>query len=141
MKRFLLSTMIVAAAASLAACSTTGPDNDKDAAESTPRPTITSTPAPGYTPPTGACEDGTATITADVEEIALPDGCESVRIVSNASTITLGPVEHLQIEGNDNAVTVASADEIAVFGDRNGITHGGDPEVEDTGDDNTVAAK
>lgn len=141
MKRLLLTTMIAAAAVSLTGCTSGAPEPHEKVAESTPKATITSTPVPGYTPPTGTCDDGTATIIADVEEIALPDGCANVRIVSSASTITLGPVEHLQIEGNDNSVTVASVDEIAVFGDRNDIGHGGEPTVDDEGAENTIAAK
>lgn len=139
MRKIITTTLIAAAAiAGLTAC-TSGSSTTSETP--TPRPTITSGPAvDGYTPPTGQCEDGVATITADLETIALPEGCETVNVLTNASTITLGPVTNLQIEGDDNAVTVASVDKITVFGTGNDLKHGGDAEkVDDQGKHNTIA--
>lgn len=142
MKRILTTAgAALFAVITLSACSADDATKTARTNEPTPRQTITSTPVPGYVQPTGLCEDGSATIVADIEEIALPEGCDEVRIVSDASTITLGPVKHLQVEGNDNAVTVASAEDIAVFGDRNSIEHGGEPKIDDKGDDTQLKAR
>lgn len=134
-KLIVVASMAVIAASTLAGCSAAQVDAT---GTPTPRPTVTSTPNPDYTAPTGACVDGVATITADVTDIALPEGCATVNVLTNGSTIELGPVETLQIEGNDNTVTAASASSITVFGTGNALTHGGDPKVTDEGERNTV---
>jgi len=134
-KLIVVAGLAVVAASTLAGCSAAQVDAG---GTPTPRPTVTSTPDPDYTAPTGACVDGVATITADVTDITLPEGCPTVNVLTNGSSIELGPVETLQIEGNDNTVTTASAATITVFGNGNALTHGGDPKVTDEGERNTL---
>lgn len=112
-----------------------------DDVESTPRPTTTQTPDAAYEAPTGECQDGEATITKDLETIDLPDGCDIVNVLTNASTITLGPVKQLNIEGENNTVTVESATKIGIYGEDNTVTHGGDAKVIDNGDTNKVTKR
>ncbi len=131
----------------LAGCTTaaTTPNPTSPASTSTqsptPGPTITSTPDADYKAPSGTCENGEATIIQDVSDIALPEGCDIVNVLTNGSTVDLGPVKQLNIEGKDNTITVDKAENIGIFGTGNDITHGGEATIDDQGSGNKTTQK
>lgn len=122
MKKSFLPLTGIALLAALTGCTTASDD-----AKPTTSPEASASGESADAPVTGECVDGQALITAaDVVDgaAALPDGCETVFVLTENATIDLGPTTKLVFEGTGNTVT-----------------HDGDaPEVVG-GDGNTVTAK
>lgn len=124
MKKSALPLTGIALLAALTGC-TTASDDAKPT--TTPEASAEASAESADAPVTGDCVDGQALITAaDVVDgaAALPDGCETVFVLTEGASIDLGPTTKLVFEGTGNTVT-----------------HDGDaPEIVG-GDGNTVTAK
>ena len=112
--------------AALTGCTTAAPENTE---------TATATPT-GQ--PDNECIDGVAYLqfTDTDTELALPDGCETVIVLGDSGTATIGAVTDLAVMGNGNTITVDSVHRVDPSGNDNTITYTGDaPEV--LGDETT----
>jgi hypothetical protein len=134
----LVGTALVAL---LAGCSS------NDDAEPTPTPTTTATAEADAGQPDNECVGGIAYLqfTETVTELSLPEGCNTVIVLGDNGTATVGPVSDLGLMGNGNDITVEGVKRIDFTGNDNTVTHGGDaPEIlgdeTNSGTGNTLTA-
>ncbi|WP_209559595.1 DUF3060 domain-containing protein [Frigoribacterium sp. PvP032] len=74
-------------------------------------------------PTVNECVDGQAVISGGEKTVSLPDGCDTVYIVTSDATVDLGPVTKLFFEGTGNTVTyTGDAPEIGGTTDGDGNT-------------------
>jgi len=105
--------------AGLAACTSSTTDD----AAPTPSTTPSATPDADAAPVINECIDGEAVISGADKNVSLPDGCETVYIVTSDATVDLGPVTKLFFEGTGNTVTYqGDAPEIGGTTDGDGNT-------------------
>lgn len=137
MKKTLLLPLTLAAALGLALVGCTSPDADR--AEPTPDPT----PSTQVAAPDDECVDGVAFMDlTDGVDKELPDGCETVVVIGEGGSLTLGPVTTLSLMGNGTTVEADTVTRVELGGDDNVVTHTGDaPEQVGDGTGNTVTAR
>ena len=105
--------------AGLAACTSSTTDD----AAPTPSTTPSATAGADAAPVINECIDGEAVISGADKNVSLPDGCETVYIVTSDATVDLGPVTKLFFEGTGNTVTyTGDAPEIGGTTDGDGNT-------------------
>lgn len=108
-----------------------GCTSDGDAAP-TASPTTTATAQAEVGQPDNECVDDIAYLqfTETDTELSLPEGCNTVIVLGDGGTATVGPVGDLALMGNGNSITVESVERIDFTGNDNMVTHGGDaPEI------------
>ncbi|MBD8585903.1 hypothetical protein IFT90_15205 [Frigoribacterium sp. CFBP 8766] len=110
----------LALVAGLAACTSSTTDD----AAPTPSTTPSATAEADGAPVVNECVDGQAVLSGAEKDISLPDGCDTVYVVTSDATVDLGgPVAKLFFEGTGNTVTyTGDAPEIGGTTDGDGNT-------------------
>lgn len=134
-KKTLLLPLTVTAALGLAL---TGCTSSVD-----PDETPTSTPTTQAAAPDDQCVDGVAFMDlTDGGEKELADGCETVVVIGEGGTLSLGPVTTLSLMGNGTTVEADTVTRVELGGNDNTVTHtGAAPEQVGDGTGNTVTAR
>jgi hypothetical protein len=125
----------------LVGCTNSDTAADKTTAP-TSKPSASATTPPKSEDVANKCIDGFASIVGDGKDIELPDGCPTVSVVTDGSTVTLGAVDKLLVESSNTTIHVAGVKEVQAVGDKNTIDYTGDaPTIDDKGKENVVTAK
>jgi hypothetical protein len=136
MKKTPLLPLTLAGVLGLALAGCTSSDADR--VEPSPTPTTTQAAAPD-----DQCVDGVAFMDlTDGGEKELADGCETVVVIGEGGTLTLGPVTTLSLMGNGTTIEADTVTRVELGGNDNTVTHTGDaPEQVGDGTGNTVTAR